>query len=1013
MPRIDPNQLLRTLSVLLSPEGGIKSIEEVNRLVQLMQKFSKKLVSKCIYIKILKASTPGLLDRFLTEKGWELLNSWFDDAITNTNWPLCFELLQLFSICPITDGMLKDNVEANQAPKLINQLKVDTRVDENLSKLAEQVLEKWMAIVQHPGGRPLVNNKMLVNAPSAEVPIQIAGGVVQGSDEKLPKSPYSKKSKVVGGDLGRKSTGSGEEEKGKTKGKINKVEKSVENVDPTDLLKGLTEELSETLKKETVVKKESSKGQEIKRPKEKRKEEVRKEELPKILEKKKEKQQKEEQEKERKQKEKDKQKEKERREKRSKPYSQTELRDDLDVDERQRIKFMAQKMKEEAESKKASSKTNMTAGLGKIPKHAKPTDGDKKPEVSVNKKDEGKKESANFSDLLGAMDKEVKKTAKVYPSKNKNRGLLESLTNTSESKPINGKLAKLEAPNKAGSLLPSKKEIQTKRDTASTSKVVERSEQKVKDVKVEDDKLKKKDDKVKDKMEKKEVSHPEKRAEKRNSSELETAPAKEKKKVAPPVIKESSMFGNCLSMKDDLMMKDDQPKKKKRRLSEVRGEKVAKEVVEAPKKDVKSKEEVGKFSFYRDTLEENGKSTNIENMDTSENEETRNNSGEANETPAADMEFQEPREKLPDEVVGILIYSKGSHRTKKKVYWAEESRLVEVQYFEMDESERCNVNKVKFEAMRQKEAEMEKSRRNESHDLAEEDGTDDPWSLTKLDAEHPLDVYGKESKEKLVQEEREKSVLRSIFFNGMKIPNDPTETHVVKTDGDADPKPVPAVDSSEHGQDSVIDYSGDGWPVSLDEGPAAGGRKPLDDILSTIQPGLIQNIIEGGEVEVPDSGNPVIDSALLAAQEAAMQTLRMSGLMPSGSTSGPNRQPQPGQDNNMFPTMHAQTGFGPDPKFGGYPPSQPDPMGNNWRGGGRGGHNNDFARGFGRGGRGGRGGFGHARGRGFGNNHRDRGQDGKRGGERRRGGGRVCKFWVEKGYCKEEDRCRFPHPNRN
>ena len=67
------------------------------------------------------------------------ISSRFDDAITNTNWPLCFELLQLFSICPITDGMLKDNVEANQAPKLINQLKVDTRVDENLSKLAEQV----------------------------------------------------------------------------------------------------------------------------------------------------------------------------------------------------------------------------------------------------------------------------------------------------------------------------------------------------------------------------------------------------------------------------------------------------------------------------------------------------------------------------------------------------------------------------------------------------------------------------------------------------------------------------------------------------------------------------------------------------------------------------------------------------------------------------------------------------------------------------------------------------------
>jgi hypothetical protein len=31
MPRIDPAQLLKTLSVLLGPTGGIKSTEEVSR----------------------------------------------------------------------------------------------------------------------------------------------------------------------------------------------------------------------------------------------------------------------------------------------------------------------------------------------------------------------------------------------------------------------------------------------------------------------------------------------------------------------------------------------------------------------------------------------------------------------------------------------------------------------------------------------------------------------------------------------------------------------------------------------------------------------------------------------------------------------------------------------------------------------------------------------------------------------------------------------------------------------
>jgi protein phosphatase 1 regulatory subunit 10 len=53
----------------------------VSRLVQLMQKFSKKLVSKVVYIKILRASTPQLLDKFLDERGWDLLNYWSVDIL--------------------------------------------------------------------------------------------------------------------------------------------------------------------------------------------------------------------------------------------------------------------------------------------------------------------------------------------------------------------------------------------------------------------------------------------------------------------------------------------------------------------------------------------------------------------------------------------------------------------------------------------------------------------------------------------------------------------------------------------------------------------------------------------------------------------------------------------------------------------------------------------------------------------------------------------------------------------
>ena len=132
MPRIDPSQLLRTLSVLLAKDGGIRSAEEVviikrivdiylhfmlmqvPRIVQLMQKFSKKLVSKCIYIHILCSSSPELLESFLSQKGWDLLNSWFSDAIKNQNYYLCGDLVKLFAVCPMNSARLKENVEINQ-----------------------------------------------------------------------------------------------------------------------------------------------------------------------------------------------------------------------------------------------------------------------------------------------------------------------------------------------------------------------------------------------------------------------------------------------------------------------------------------------------------------------------------------------------------------------------------------------------------------------------------------------------------------------------------------------------------------------------------------------------------------------------------------------------------------------------------------------------------------------------------------------------------------------------------
>ncbi|PSN43441.1 hypothetical protein C0J52_02645 [Blattella germanica] len=142
-PRIDPLQLLKCLSVLLSPTGGIKSKDEVQRLASLMTKFSKKLVSKCIYIQILKTTKTDLLGMFMAAGGWNLTHTWLSDAIVAKNWPLIQELLELLLMCPVDVERLK----ANNCPKLIKGLSRDSP-NESVKLLASKLVEQWLKIVK-------------------------------------------------------------------------------------------------------------------------------------------------------------------------------------------------------------------------------------------------------------------------------------------------------------------------------------------------------------------------------------------------------------------------------------------------------------------------------------------------------------------------------------------------------------------------------------------------------------------------------------------------------------------------------------------------------------------------------------------------------------------------------------------------------------------------------------------------------------------------------------------------
>nr|CAD7427127.1 unnamed protein product [Timema monikensis] len=109
----------------------------------LMTKFSKKLVSKCIYVQILKITQTELLGMFMGAGGWNLTHVWLSDAIMAKNWPLIQELLELLLICPVDVERLK----TNSCPKLIKGLSRES-ANESVRVLACKLVERWLRIVK-------------------------------------------------------------------------------------------------------------------------------------------------------------------------------------------------------------------------------------------------------------------------------------------------------------------------------------------------------------------------------------------------------------------------------------------------------------------------------------------------------------------------------------------------------------------------------------------------------------------------------------------------------------------------------------------------------------------------------------------------------------------------------------------------------------------------------------------------------------------------------------------------
>ncbi|XP_045194339.2 serine/threonine-protein phosphatase 1 regulatory subunit 10-like isoform X2 [Mercenaria mercenaria] len=142
MAPLDPQQLLKALNELLGPNGAIMGPSEAVRVANLM-KDANKLVSKCIYINILKVETSAeTLEKLLSSGGWDTINSWLQEAKETENYPLLVEILKVYQLLPITVDILKKN----NAAKTIKQLCKSE--NENTKTLATNIFDEWMKKVK-------------------------------------------------------------------------------------------------------------------------------------------------------------------------------------------------------------------------------------------------------------------------------------------------------------------------------------------------------------------------------------------------------------------------------------------------------------------------------------------------------------------------------------------------------------------------------------------------------------------------------------------------------------------------------------------------------------------------------------------------------------------------------------------------------------------------------------------------------------------------------------------------
>lgn len=149
-----------------------------------MEKYSKKLVSKCIYIQILKCTETDLLGQFMAAGGWNLVHNWLSDGVKYSNLAFIQELLEMLLLCPVDGNRLK----SNHTPKIVKNLSISCE-QQTVKILSLKLVEQWLRIAHQEKqllAAAALNNGTEEKPPVDEIKAEV--GIKANGTEKAAES---------------------------------------------------------------------------------------------------------------------------------------------------------------------------------------------------------------------------------------------------------------------------------------------------------------------------------------------------------------------------------------------------------------------------------------------------------------------------------------------------------------------------------------------------------------------------------------------------------------------------------------------------------------------------------------------------------------------------------------------------------------------------------------------------------------------------------------------------------